>query len=109
VVKIEGRRVSLNALERALVDLPWVQSAAVIGLPGPHGRLAAAIVPSGEGQERLAALGKFRFSRLLRAALADRLEPTSAPRLWRFVENLPSAELGKRRNSDILKLFEDAR
>jgi acyl-coenzyme A synthetase/AMP-(fatty) acid ligase len=109
VAKIEGRRVSLTALEKALVDLTWVQNAAVIELPGHRGRLAAAIVPSGEGQERLAAIGKFRFGRLLRAALADRLEPTSAPRLWRFVENLPSAELGKRRDSDVLKLFEDAR
>jgi hypothetical protein len=66
-------------------------------------------VPSDEGRARLAALGKFRFGRLLRAGLADKLEPASTPRLWRFVEALPSAELGKRRDGDILKLFEDAR
>ena len=57
----------------------------------------------------MARLGKFRFGRLLRAGLADKLEPASAPRLWRFVEALPSAELGKRRDRDILELFADAR
>lgn len=108
VVKIEGRRVSLNAVEQALVDLPWVTAAVAALLPGEPGRLAAAIVPSVEGQERLAALGKFRFGRLLRMGLAETLDPASAPRLWRFVEALPSAELGKRREADVLKLFEGA-
>ncbi|MGH6882178.1 MAG: AMP-binding protein, partial [Hypericibacter sp.] len=109
VVKIEGRRVDLNALEEALMALPEVAAAAVLWLPEDEGRLGAAIVPSAEGRAQIAALGKFRFGRLLRAGLADKLEPASAPRLWRFVEALPSAELGKRRDSDILKLFADAR
>jgi hypothetical protein len=66
-------------------------------------------VPNLEGRERLAALGTFRFGRLLRKGLADMLDPASAPRYWRFVEALPSAELGKRRDGDILKLFEGVR
>jgi acyl-coenzyme A synthetase/AMP-(fatty) acid ligase len=109
VVKIEGRRVSLSAVESALAGLPWVTTAATVLLPGNPGRLAAAIVPNLEGRERLAALGKFRFGRLLRKGLADMLDPASAPRYWRFVEALPSAELGKRRDGDILKLFENVR
>ncbi|HWA44269.1 MAG TPA: AMP-binding protein [Hypericibacter adhaerens] len=109
IVKIEGRRVSLNGVERALSVLPWVAAAAVVLLPGNPGRLGAVILPSETGKERLAALGKFRFGRLLRASLAETLEPASAPRHWRFVEALPSAELGKRRESDLLKLFEAAR
>ena len=109
VVKIEGRRVDLNALEQALMKLPEVAAAAVIWLPGEKGRLGAAIVPSAEGRAQMARLGKFRFGRLLRAGLADKLEPASAPRLWRFVEALPSAELGKRRDRDLLELFADAR
>ncbi len=108
VVKIEGRRVDLNAMEEALVNLPEVAAAAVIWLPGEDGRLGAAIVPSAEGRAQMARLGKFRFGRLLRAGLADKLEPASTPRLWRFVEALPSAELGKRRDRDILNLFADA-
>ncbi|QEX16491.1 AMP-fatty acid ligase [Hypericibacter terrae] len=108
VVKIEGRRVDLNAMEEALVKLPEVAAAVVIWLPGEDGRLGAAIVPSAEGRAQMARLGKFRFGRLLRAGLADKLEPASAPRLWRFVEALPSAELGKRRDRDILELFTDA-
>jgi acyl-coenzyme A synthetase/AMP-(fatty) acid ligase len=109
VVKIEGRRVDLNALEEALVKLPEVAAAAVIWLPGHEGRLGAAIVPSAEGRAQMAALGKFRFGRLLRAGLANKLEPASTPRLWRFVEALPSVALGKRREGDILKLFSDIR
>jgi acyl-coenzyme A synthetase/AMP-(fatty) acid ligase len=58
------------------------------------------------GGERLTALGAFRFGRLLRKALSDHHEPAATPRLWRFVDELPTAELGKRRDADIRTLFE---
>jgi acyl-coenzyme A synthetase/AMP-(fatty) acid ligase len=106
VVKVEGRRVDLGAVEQALVDLPWVSAAAVVLRSGDSGQLAAAVVPSAQGQGRLEDLGKFRFGRLLRVGLADKLEPASTPRQWRFIDKLPSAELGKRRDRDILELFE---
>ena len=104
IAKIEGKRVSLAALEAALAALPDVADAATLVLDPP--RLAAAVVPSASGAARLAALGPFRFSRELRHALGQTLEPAWLPRAWRFVAALPVAALGKRRAADIKALFE---
>ena len=106
IVKIEGKRVSLTETEQAITRLPWVAEAAAILIPGSPDRLAAALVLNESGHQQLAALGSFRFSRLLRSALSDVYEPANVPRSWRFIESLPSGNLGKRRDADILSLFE---
>jgi acyl-coenzyme A synthetase/AMP-(fatty) acid ligase len=102
IVKIEGKRVSLPDVEGQLSALPWVDGAAVTIV---HDRLAAVVVANGGGKEKLADLGTFRFSRLLRKALADTLEPAGLPRLWRFVDALPLSDMGKRRETDLQDLF----
>jgi acyl-coenzyme A synthetase/AMP-(fatty) acid ligase len=107
VVKVEGKRIDLREVEQALQRLPWVETAAVALLPGEPVRLAAAVVPSRAGTERLAQLGAFRFGRLLRQGLADTQEAAGMPKLWRFVASLPMAAMGKRRAQDILALFGD--
>lgn len=109
IVKIEGKRVSLPAVEQALHALPWIATAASVVLPRVPARLAAAVVLNDMGREQLAAMGNFRFSRLLRAALAETQEAAGRPRVWRFVDALPShGALAKRRDADIVALFEDA-
>ncbi|MDP9127463.1 MAG: AMP-binding protein [Pseudomonadota bacterium] len=109
IVKVEGKRVSLVDVEQALERLDEVQSAFAGLLPGEVERLVAVIVPSELGRLTLIKIGKFRFGRLLRQALAVTEEPANIPRLWRYVDELPVSSLGKRRNADILSLFrEDA-
>jgi acyl-coenzyme A synthetase/AMP-(fatty) acid ligase len=105
VVKIEGKRVGLAAVEAALCAQPCVADAAVAVLPGARTQLAAAVVLSGQGQAMLAQLGPFRLGRHLRAALASRLEPLARPRLWRFVAELPGNVMGKRTEAAIAALF----
>lgn len=102
IVKIEGKRVSLDEVEQALQGLPEVEQAAVVALDG---RLAAVLVLGKEGREALAAQGAFRFGRGLRRRISDRLEPVCLPRRWRFVESLPVSEMGKRRAEDLAALF----
>lgn len=102
IVKIEGKRVSLDEVEQALEGLPEVARAGVLVLDG---RLAAALVLDEAGRRALAALGAFRFGRGLRRRLADRLEPVCLPRRWRFVAALPEREMGKRRAEDLAALF----
>ena len=65
--------------------------------------VATAKIPA--GQERLTALGSFRFSRLLRKALAATQEPAGLPRIWRFVDALPVSDMGKRREQDLQDFF----
>jgi acyl-coenzyme A synthetase/AMP-(fatty) acid ligase len=106
IVKVEGKRVSLRRLEQDLLALPWVAGAAV--MPVTAGRLilggVVALSPSGEAE--LARLGKFRFERALRRALAATQESAALPRRWRFVAQLPIDGMGKRRSADILALLE---
>jgi hypothetical protein len=68
-------------------------------------RLGAVIVPSAAGRDALARAGTFRFSRLLRQALAETQEPAGLPRLWRFRDGLPEGPMGKSRDADIRALF----
>jgi acyl-coenzyme A synthetase/AMP-(fatty) acid ligase len=105
IVKIEAKRISLAGVEAALRSLPWIDAAAALALPGEPARLAAAVVPSATGQAKLAELGSFRFSRLLRRELQATQESAGLPRQWRFCERLPSDTLGKRRDGDLLALF----
>jgi hypothetical protein len=105
IVKIEGQRVSLLELEEHLRRLSWVADAAVVVLDAAAGQLAAAVVPSAAGAAILAEIGAFRFGRRLRRALAETQELAGLPRRWRFVDALPSGTLGKRRATDIIRLF----
>jgi acyl-coenzyme A synthetase/AMP-(fatty) acid ligase len=107
IVKIEGQRVSLPELEDHLRRLSWVADAAVVVLDEGTWQLAAAVVPSTAGAAILAEIGPFRFGRRLRRALAETQEPAGLPRRWRFVDTLPSGTLGKRRATDIVRLFNE--
>jgi acyl-coenzyme A synthetase/AMP-(fatty) acid ligase len=101
-----SKRISLPEIEQTLRHLPWITAVATTLLPGSPARLAAAVVLSGEGRERLAALGSFRLGRLLRKTLAPTQEAAGMPRLWRFVDDLPAQDgMGKRRDDDIRALF----
>jgi hypothetical protein len=104
--KIDGKRVSLTRVEEALKALPLVAEAAAFTLPERKGALAAVVELTPGGANQLDALGAFRLSRLLRTALADRLEPIERPKHWRFVDQMPTDSQGKRRISDLRARFE---
>jgi len=102
IAKIAGKRVSLAEVEQALAALPWIEAAAVVLTPE---RLGAVVVLGASGQALLDALGAFRFSRHLRRELASGLDPAAVPKLWRFVSELPSHQLGKTHLADLQALF----
>jgi acyl-coenzyme A synthetase/AMP-(fatty) acid ligase len=104
VVKVEGRRVSLIKVEKALCDIPYVKEAVVKLFSGQTDYLTAIVVLSPEGQAQLEMLGNFRFSRLLRNELQPTLERISMPRHWHFVSNIPSHGIGKYKLEDLRQL-----
>ncbi|MBK8158054.1 MAG: acyl-CoA synthetase [Rhodospirillaceae bacterium] len=106
VVKIDGARVSLAAVEAGIAASPWVANVALVVLPGDVPALGAAVVPSEAGRLKLLEVGSFRFSRLLRQGLQDLQEAPGRPRRWRFVEALPVNDLGKTVQRDLLALFD---
>lgn len=107
-VKIEGKRVSLPRVEEALRALPGIVDASAVDLPDRGGALGAVIVLTAEGERELGELGKFRYSRRLRQALAEHLEPMERPRLWRFIARVPENAQGKRAIAILRALFADA-
>jgi acyl-coenzyme A synthetase/AMP-(fatty) acid ligase len=106
VLKVEGKRVSLERLEREIVGLPWVNEAAVVGLGGSRAYIGAVVKLSAAGVAEIERLGKFRFERMLRRELSSTEDLAVLPRRWRFVDFIPMDGLGKRRVRDVLALLE---
>jgi 3-hydroxymyristoyl/3-hydroxydecanoyl-(acyl carrier protein) dehydratase len=96
VVKVGGKRTSLQELEQAALALPGVREAAALarataGLRGVELWLAVA----GEGLDRAA----------VRAGLAARVDPLFLPRRLRIVSALPRSERGKVTRAALVELF----
>jgi acyl-coenzyme A synthetase/AMP-(fatty) acid ligase len=107
ICKIEGKRISLSSVEAQLLQLPGIAEAAVIVLAEARPRLGAVVKLDQAGAEELAKRGSFRFGQMLRRRLAEKLETASLPKRWRFVAELPTRALGKRRVADLQALFAD--
>ncbi|MCK7500417.1 MAG: hypothetical protein MZW92_66695 [Comamonadaceae bacterium] len=94
IVKIEGKRVSLGAIERALLEGGDVAEVRALLLP-LDGRLAVVTVPSVAGRARLLGEGRRAFNERLRASLLRVVERVALPRRWRHVVALPADTQGK--------------
>lgn len=99
VVKVGGRRVDLRDLELQLERVPGVQEARVIAVThqGAARDLALWAVVAGTG---------LRIESL-RSALAERFNPVTWPRRFRFVDRLPRADTGKVTRASLLALFDE--
>ncbi|VVE30424.1 AMP-dependent synthetase and ligase [Pandoraea horticolens] len=104
-VKIEGKRVSLPAVEAALLRHEWVEDAATVVIAG---RLAAAVVLSNAGRRAWREQSLKAVRGAMRDTLAETFDATVLPRRWRFVAALPLNERGKRTAADVMALFAPA-
>lgn len=105
IVKVEERRVSLEAIERRLRASPWLDDLQVLALPGHRLLLAVAAVPTAEGTAILAGEGRAALVARLRDWLAGYVDPIAQPRRWRFVEALPLDAQGKATQRRLTALF----
>jgi acyl-coenzyme A synthetase/AMP-(fatty) acid ligase/3-hydroxymyristoyl/3-hydroxydecanoyl-(acyl carrier protein) dehydratase len=108
IVKIEGKRISLSAIESQLVASPMVAHARVLALEGRRQRVAAFVVPSAGGRRKLAELGKLGFNRLLRDMLSRSVEAVGLPRVWRYLDALPANAQGKTTHAELAALLDGA-
>ncbi len=106
IAKIEGKRISLRAIESLLTASPWVRAARVFVIEGRRQQVAAFVVTSESGRGQLIAQGKRVFSRLLRNLLNESIEPVGLPRIWRYLDALPVNAQGKTTYADLLSLLE---
>jgi acyl-CoA synthetase (AMP-forming)/AMP-acid ligase II len=106
IAKIEGKRISLNAIESQLKSSPLVTDARVIVLEGKRAQVAAFIVPSELGRCRLMDSGKPSLNRSLRDLIGLRVEAVGVPRIWRYLEALPVNAQGKATQNHLMALLD---
>ncbi|HTD28362.1 MAG TPA: AMP-binding protein [Xanthomonadaceae bacterium] len=95
LVKLEERRISLDAIERGLRADTLIDAVRVLMLAGAREKIAAVIVLSKAGQALLSSAGRKELIDHLRRVLRPQVDPIAIPKLWRFVEALPSNAQGK--------------
>ncbi|HMJ61973.1 MAG TPA: hypothetical protein VK493_09435, partial [Bryobacteraceae bacterium] len=105
IAKIEGKRISLQAIESLLTSSPWVRAARVVVLEGRRQQVAAFVIPSEPGRGELIAKGKRAFSGLLRNLLSESIEAVGLPRIWRYLDALPVNAQGKTTHAELLALL----
>lgn len=108
VIKIEEKRLSLTEVEKRLMQLEWIDEAAVIPMEeAKRTVLGAVIVLSQAGNESIKKGSKGKFWLKLRSELREWLEPVGIPRRFRAVKDIPLNSQGKRQMHDLQQLFND--
>lgn len=107
IVKIEEKRISLDAVESHLRASPLVADARTLVQDGKRHRIVAFVVLSVHGNTQLMQLGKLAVTRLLRDWLSDSVERVGLPRVWRFPGALPINAHGKTTHAELLALLND--
>ncbi|OGR96412.1 MAG: hypothetical protein A2016_12950 [Elusimicrobia bacterium GWF2_62_30] len=108
VVKVAGKRLSLDEMERRLKGHPWVAAAVLSVLEdGPPGRafIGALLVLNPAGKENLAAGGRPAAAREFRRFLSGHFDAVTLPRFFRYAASIPLNSQGKISRADISKVF----
>jgi len=111
IVKIEEKRVSLDAIEALLLASPLVAAIRLVLCDEGserRQRLAAFVVLTEAGRDCLAQQGKLALNRSLTTLLAGVVEAVARPRRWRYIEQFPVDAQGKTTQALLLSLL-DAR
>lgn len=105
IAKVEGKRISLSAIEARLMASPLVSDARVQVIEGHRQRIAAFVVPSVDGRRKLLEVGKLAFNRMLRILLTESVEPVGLPRVWRYLDAFPVNAQGKTTQAELFALI----
>ena len=107
IVKLEEKRLSLDAIEAALCEQSGIAEAHVLLVEPVAGRqqLGCVCVLTKNLQQQLQKIGKKAIVRQIKQQLAGQLESIAMPRQWRFVRQLPTNSQAKLNKQDIRALF----
>ncbi|MCY1043149.1 AMP-binding protein [Corallococcus sp. bb12-1] len=110
LLKLEEKRVSLSAMERALVEGGLVREARVLPLADGHRvTLAVVAVPQAAGWRLQEAGGRRSLNQALREKLAPHFESSALPRRFRYLEAMPVNSQGKSTEAALAALFDPRR
>jgi acyl-coenzyme A synthetase/AMP-(fatty) acid ligase/3-hydroxymyristoyl/3-hydroxydecanoyl-(acyl carrier protein) dehydratase len=108
IEKIEEKRVSLSAMERAVLAVGLCEEVRIVRLPDTHHPLGVVLVPNQAGWDLIDHEGRLALNTRLRQALSAVVETSVLPRRFRYVSSLPGNAQGKVELKLLLALF-DAR
>lgn len=105
IVKINEKRISLDAVENALTNTVLVLEAKALQLEDARRSLAVVATLTAAGINLLRSNGKFTLIQTLKNELDKSFERICLPRRWRFVTMLPENSMGKTTTSALSALF----
>jgi len=108
IVKIAGKRLSLNDMEQRLQGHPWVDKAVLAVIAdnaAARSFIGALIVLTKRGKEDLKVRGRLKVSKEFRNALATHFDGVMLPRYFRYADSIPLNSQGKISRADIAKFF----
>jgi acyl-CoA synthetase (AMP-forming)/AMP-acid ligase II/3-hydroxymyristoyl/3-hydroxydecanoyl-(acyl carrier protein) dehydratase len=95
IVKVEGKRVSLVAMEWLLLECSLIKNARVLTLQRKRVETAVVVQLSEEGELQLGKNGRKLLVKIFKELLREHFEAVVLPRRWRFVEQMPYNSQGK--------------
>lgn len=107
IVKIAEKRISLTAMENAMLASGWVQAAKAVVLEFPQtaARVGMVLELGDAGWKALQENGRKQMAATLREQLTALVDRVALPRSWRYVVRLPQNAQGKTTQHDLLELF----
>jgi acyl-CoA synthetase (AMP-forming)/AMP-acid ligase II len=106
IVKVEGKRISLAAIERLLDDHEWAEDVRALTLERSRVETAVVMKLSVQGEKQLQQAGRKGLIQCFRILLGGQFEAVLMPRRWRFVEQMPVNRQGKLPLKSLLALFD---
>lgn len=107
IVKLEEKRLSLDAIELKISDLAAVQQCHVLVYEKERRQILAAVaVLTDEARQHLQVIGKAAFTAQLKKQLSEKLESIAIPRQWRFLTQMPQNAQSKLNKQYLKSLFQ---
>ncbi len=95
IVKVEGKRVSLAAIERLLLECALIKNTRALTLERKRIETVVVIQLSKVGERQLSHNGRKPLLKIFKELLREHFEAVVLPRRWRFVEQMPYNSQGK--------------
>ncbi|MCG2608848.1 AMP-binding protein [Acinetobacter sp. SM34] len=107
IVKLEEKRLSLDAIEQKIVELDDMLQCHVLILEREYRQILACVaVLSEQARQQLQNSSKAQYVAALKAQLKAKLESIAIPRQWRFLTQLPQNSQSKLNKQYMKSLFQ---
>ncbi len=107
IVKIEGKRLSLDEMEAILLKHPFLSACRIVTITETREIIAVAATLTASGKDFLVDKGKFKLNKEFSTFLKGSFENVLMPRKWRYVDELPVNAQGKFEYTKLNGLFVD--